>query len=61
ASKHPTELNTALYSIFVNWANAKGAEAFQTVMGKSVTLPAPEPVDIDMTGFTVIEHRGLPL
>lgn len=46
------------YAVFVNWANAEAARAFQTVTGQGVSLPAPVPSDIPALAEQVYRANG---
>ena len=58
ARQSDTPVHSDLYATFLNWANPRGAEAFQIVTGESVTLPGPAAVNLDALGAIAIEKRG---
>ncbi|MBX7131400.1 MAG: acyl-CoA dehydrogenase family protein [Fimbriimonadaceae bacterium] len=43
---------------FTGWANARAAEAFQTITGEAITLPDLARTDIDRLATTVLEKKG---
>jgi alkylation response protein AidB-like acyl-CoA dehydrogenase len=47
-----------LYPIFLNWANAQAALAFQLVESAAVSLPTPCKTDIDTVAEAVYEANG---
>lgn len=51
-------ITQSLYGIFLNWANAKAALAFQTATGEAVSLPAPACAHIDEVATAVYEKKG---
>jgi hypothetical protein len=43
---------------FADWANVRAAEAFRTVTGEEVTLPAPSSGHVDELAEAVLAKRG---
>ena len=48
----------SLYALFTHWANVQAALAYQRVMGKAVSLPAPMACDVDAIALAVLEKRA---
>ncbi|MBS1713713.1 MAG: acyl-CoA dehydrogenase family protein [Armatimonadetes bacterium] len=46
------------YERFANWANVRGAMAYQTVTGEAVSIPAPFPGHVDDLADRVLESRS---
>ncbi|HMS54504.1 MAG TPA: acyl-CoA dehydrogenase family protein [Fimbriimonadaceae bacterium] len=57
-SKQVADKYQNAYAIFVNWANAEAARAFQTATGEAVALPAPEQSDIEALAEQVYRSGG---
>jgi hypothetical protein len=51
-------IHAELYRCFLNWANAKSAEAYQIATGKAVSLPAAAKVDWAAIAETVYKKKG---
>jgi hypothetical protein len=47
-----------LYDLFLPWANARAAEAYQTLTGNSISLPACRKVDIASPAEVVYRKKG---
>ena len=47
-----------LYKLVLPWLNARGAEAFQTLVGQAVTLPSTERVENDEIALAVFDKVG---
>ena len=51
-------LSQAAADRFTNWANLRAANAYQTVMGESVAIPAPRPGNVDELADAVLSKKG---
>ena len=50
-------LHKALYGRFVDWLNPRAAEAFQSIVGEAISLPAPSGVGVDEIAEAVLANR----
>ncbi len=53
-------IHAATAAVFANWVLPRAAQAFQSIVAESVSVPAPRPVDIEAISRAIVD-RGAPI